>query len=191
MKVWFRQIYVEPGVNFPFSHLFQRRLSRDVTALVEPSAEFLRKYGSEFEMTFNVSAKQDLLDNEIRGPSVFKKTKDVEYTVFLPFDVIIRHADAPRHALRFLLKGVCNAFDRLEINKAKLLDTQDSLIEGICTDPTMLAVPSWDEEANRRRVRTLFEAFFEKNKGCEPPPILQTSESEGKGKGENKGNGHM
>lgn len=164
MKVWFRQTYSEPDVDFPFSHLFQRRLSREVTALVEPSARFLKKYGEDFELTFNVSAKQRLQDNEIRGPTVFRKTKDVEYTVFLPFDVIMPHADAPRHALRFLLKGVCEVFDRLEIDKTRLLDKQDSIIESICSDRTMLEEPSWDEEDNKRPVRGVFEAFFNKNR---------------------------
>src|SRR5262249_34269143 len=142
MNVHFGQIYGEPGVSFPFSHLFQRRLSREVTALVEPSSKFLKKYGSDFKLIFNVSAKQGLQDNEIRGPSVFRRTKDVEYTVFLAFDVIMRHADAPRHALRFLLKGVCDVFDRLEIDTTRLLDEQEALIEGICSDPTMLAEPA-------------------------------------------------
>jgi len=105
MKVWFGQVYIEPGVNFPFSHHFQRRLSQEVTALTKPSREFIKKHGEDFELMFNVSAKQALQDNEIRGPAVFRKTKDLEYTVFLPFDVIMRHADAPKAALRFLLRG--------------------------------------------------------------------------------------
>src|SRR5262245_29585433 len=161
MLVHFGQIYIGQG-SFPFSHHFQHRISEAVTALVEPSAKFIQKYGKDFDLIFNVSAKQGFQDNEVRGPSVFRKTKDVEYTVFLPFDVIIRHADAPRHALRFLLRGVCAVFDRLEIDKARLLDQQESLIEGICSDPTMLAEPSWDEEQNKTPSRILFQAFFDK-----------------------------
>lgn len=164
MEVSFGQIYVEPGVSFPFSHQFQRWISEEMTALVEPSAKFLKKYGSDFELIFNVSAKKDLQDNEIRGPSVFRKTKDVEYTLFLPFDIIMRYADAPRHALRFLFRGVCDVFDKLEIDKASLLDKQDFLIQGICSDPTMLAEPAWDEAENPTPGRELFKAFFDKNR---------------------------
>jgi len=163
MKVWFGQIYVECGVVFPFSHQFQRRLSDEVTALAKPSALFIEQYGMDFELMFRVSAKRILQDNELRGPTVFKKTKDVEYTVFLPFDVIMRHADAPRQAVMFLLNGVCDVFDKLEIDKARLLDQRESIIEGICSDPTMLADPSWNETENKTPVRTVFAAFFEKN----------------------------
>ena len=88
MNVFFSQIYIEPGVDFPFSYHFQRRLSEQVTSLVMPSARFLAKYGDDYKLIFNVSAKQVIQVNEIRGPTVFKKTKDVEYTAFLPFDVI-------------------------------------------------------------------------------------------------------
>ena len=160
MKVWFGQVYIEGGVDFPFSHLFQRHLSAEVTALVEPSAKFIEQYGVDFELMFNVSAKRRLPDNGIRGPTVFKKTKDVEYTVFLPFDVIIPHADAPRRALRFLLKGVGDVFDKLEIDKIRLLEQQDAIIEGICADATMLAAPHWSGAPNK--TWSLFKTFFDK-----------------------------
>ena len=138
MKVWFGQFYIEPSVNFPFSHHLQRRLSQEITALVEPSAKFINEYGLDFELMFRISAKEALKESEIRGPTVFNKTKDVEYTVFLPFTVIMRHADAPKHALRYLLKAVCDVFDTLEINKTELIKQQQSLIDHICADPTML-----------------------------------------------------
>jgi hypothetical protein len=131
-----------------------------VTALVKPSPKFIKKYGREFELMFNVSAKRGIRENEIRGPSVFRKTKDVEYTIFLPFDVIMRDAEAPKSALRFLLEGVCTVFDLLEISKSRLLERQDELINGICSDPTMLEERSWDEAENRTRVRRVFEAYF-------------------------------
>lgn len=163
MKVWFRQCYIESGANFPFSHHFQKRFSREVTALSSPSAKFIQKYGEESELTFNVSAKRGLQDNELRGPTVFRKTKDVEYTVFLPFDVIMAHVDAPRHALLFLLKGVCKVFDLLEIDKSRLIEQQESLIDGICSDSMMLAEPSGNKEANQTQVRRIFTQFFEQN----------------------------
>jgi hypothetical protein len=165
MKVWFGQFYIEPGASFPFSHHFQRRLSQDVTALVAPSARFIKQYGRDYGLMFNVSAKKALQNNEIRGPTVFKKTKDVEYTVYLPFDLIMSTADVPKSALTFLLGGVCEVLDSLDIDTAKLLEKQDSLIAGICSDPTMLAAPSWNEADNKTRVRVAFEAFFQTKPG--------------------------
>lgn len=164
MKVWFMQVYTEPGVNFPFSHHFQGRMSREVTALVKPSGKFSEKYGEDFELMFRISAKESLQENLVTGPDVFRKTKDVEYLVFLPFGVIMRHADAPKVALQYLLKGVCDVFDRLEIDTTKLLEKRESLIAGICADPTMLEEPSFWEPDNRTRQRIVFTKFFHKSR---------------------------
>jgi hypothetical protein len=79
----------------------------------------------------------------------------------LPFTVIMRHADAPKVALTFLLKGVCDVFDLLEIDKTKLIEKQASLIDGICSDPTMLAEPSWDPDENKLPQRRVFTTFFQ------------------------------
>jgi hypothetical protein len=162
MQVDFRQCYIEDGANFPFSHHFQGRVSEEIGQLVASSAKFTEKYGSDFDLIFNVSAKKVIKDNEIRGPSVFRKTKQVEYSIFLPFDVIIRGSDAPKLALRFLLQGVCEVLALLGIDEGRLLENQESLVEGILADPNVLAERSWDEAQNRTRVRLAFEKFFEK-----------------------------
>jgi hypothetical protein len=101
----FRQVYISPGVCFPFSAAFQRYLSAQVSELVDPSPLFTTKYGDGFKLIFNVSAKGGILESEIRGPAVFRRTSDVEFTVFLPFDVIGQAADPIRAALEHLLDG--------------------------------------------------------------------------------------
>jgi hypothetical protein len=137
MKVHFGQIYIEPGVAFPFSFLFQRRLSEEITALITPSAAFTQRYGDDWKLMFNVSAKRTIADNEIRGPSVFKKDKDVEFTIFLPFDTIQREASVSRCALAFLLQGVCSVLVSLGIDTSAIQVRQSSLTETISSDPTM------------------------------------------------------
>jgi hypothetical protein len=137
MKVHFGQIYIEPGVRFPFSYHFQRRLSQTIAALVVPSAKVIKQYGSDFKLIFNISAKKAIQDNEIRGPTVFKKTKDVEYTLFLPFDVISRNSEVLQSALTFLLKGVCSVLRSLDIDTAKIVEAEASMIENLCSDPKM------------------------------------------------------
>ena len=142
MKVYFGQIYIEPGVEFPFSHVFQRHLSQEITALIVPSPRFLYEYGNDFNLVFNVSAKRAIQDNEIKGPTVFRETSDVEYTVFLPFDVIVSNSEVPKCALEFLLKGAYAVFKLLDIDASKIVEKETSLIERICSDPTMFKVVS-------------------------------------------------
>jgi hypothetical protein len=150
MKVHFGQVYIKPGIDFPFSHHFQRRLAQEVTALVEPSLTFINKYGCDSKLMFNVSAKQGIKDNEIKGPTIFKKTKNIEYTVFLPFDVIIRQAEVPQTALRYLLRGACSVFESLDIGTEKVVEKQESLIEQICSDPMMFEDESNKGDSERR-----------------------------------------
>lgn len=137
MKIYFGQIYIEPDAFFPFSHLFQRRLSEEITALVAPSAKFIQKYGEDWELMFNVSAKRAIFENEIRGPSFFKKDKDVEFTIFLPFDAIQREVSVRRAAIEFLLRGVCSVLGSLGIDTSAIQARQSSLAESISSDPTM------------------------------------------------------
>jgi hypothetical protein len=142
MKIWFGQIYIEPGVSFPFSYRFQHRLSEEVTALVLPSAKFIDTYGSDFELMFRISAKRGIEDNEIKGPTVFRKSHDVEYTVFLPFDAIMCKSQVPQSALRLLLMGIRVVLQALEIDTAGIAARQEALIEHICSDPEMFEEPS-------------------------------------------------
>ena len=138
MTIHFGQVYVQPGVSFPFTHHFQRRLSEAISALVEPSPTFAKKFGDDYALIFRISAKKGLHDNEVLGPTVFKKARDVEYTVFLPFDEIARSSDVPRTALRYLLKGVCSVFNSLGIDSSRVVGAQESIVEGICSDPKMI-----------------------------------------------------
>lgn len=139
MKVHFGQIYIQPGVTFPFSHRFQKRFADDITSQVTPSTTFATKYGDDWDMIIRISAKTQIVDNEIKGPTIFRKDKDVEYTVFLPFDTISCCESAPQSALQFLLRGCCQILRRLDIDSALLEQNAESMIESICSDPTMFA----------------------------------------------------
>jgi len=144
MKIHFGQVYIDPGARFPFSHVFQGFLSDEITKVVVPSDQFIKTYGSEFDLNFNVSAKKDLQDNEIKGPGVYRKSGHVEYSIFLPYDVIAnldvtgRNERTLRSALQYLFKGVYSVFTSLGINPDAVRENQESLIEQICSNPSML-----------------------------------------------------
>jgi hypothetical protein len=145
MKVYFNQVYLSPGIEFPFSIEFQCRLSEEITRLVTPSKMFIEKYGRSWDLIFYISAKRSIRDNRVRGPAVLRKRNELEYTVFLPFDVIKAKRQTPRTAMEFLIKGVCSIFDSLGIDTAKILEKQEVIIEQICSDPATFEAPSQDE----------------------------------------------
>lgn len=137
MRVYFGQIYIKPGVRFPFSVHFQRYLSATIGDLVAPSAHYSALYGSDLKLIFNVSAKKDISNNEIKGPTYFKK-ESVEYTIFLPFDVISGTPDPIRSAAELLLKGACTVFESLHIDTSAIVAEQNQLLDRICSDPSMI-----------------------------------------------------
>jgi hypothetical protein len=129
MKVHFGQIYIQPGVTFPFSFLFQRRPSEEVSALVKPSAMFIQRYGADWELLFRISAKHSIPDNQVRGPTVLEKDRDVEFTIFLPFDVIQTAASVTLSAIEFLLRGICSVLASLGFDTAQIQARRSLLAE--------------------------------------------------------------
>src|SRR5690349_15123604 len=106
MVISFVQVYTQQGAEFPFTTAFQRYLLAKISSLVSPSGKFIKAYDEDFTLRFYISAKHELENNEVRGPTVIRKTKDVEYTIFLPFEVIIRQPDPRRAALVYLFQGL-------------------------------------------------------------------------------------
>jgi len=84
MKVFIGQIYIKAGVAFPFSLRFQRWLGDALSERVEVSEQFSKKFGADFGLGLRISAKEDIERPEIKGPTVFKRDKNVEFTIFLP-----------------------------------------------------------------------------------------------------------
>ncbi len=138
MKIFVGQIYIEAGINYPFSHIFQRWISNELSSLVPSSPEFDLKY-PEFSLVFNMSAKAELLSPLIKGPTVFKKTKDVEYSIFLPY---LEHDRSDprslREPLKLFLDAVVTVLKSLGADVSELLVHSNSLIEHILTDPAMI-----------------------------------------------------
>lgn len=138
MRVHFGQIYIESGVAFPFSHAFQRRMSDEVSSLVDPSPLFVKKYGADYDLIFRISAKAAIRETEIRGPSVFRKNKDVEYSIFLPFTVIRDSGDVIRAAMGYIFDAVLSVLTMHGFSTERLEAHRLALIDVICADPRMI-----------------------------------------------------
>jgi hypothetical protein len=137
MKLFIAQVYIEVGVNFPFSHKFQKWISGALTEIIRPSPLYIKRYGPDFDLMFRMSAKAKLVDSEVAGPTVFKKTKDVEYTIFLPYDVIDVSDNRYACALDYLFRAISLVLQSLEIDTLALEENAPKFIETICSDPAM------------------------------------------------------
>jgi len=137
MNIYFGQIYIQAGKSFPFGHLFQIFLSERVTELVAPSAKFIKGHGEDYSLMFRISAKWQLAVNEIYGPQVYKKDKDVEYSVFLPYTPIMQTPEPNRSALEHLFEGVYEVLGGYEIDVSALKGEQEKIIDKILSSPEM------------------------------------------------------
>lgn len=138
MNVHVGQVYVKPGIGFPFSHLMQRWLSNKLSSLSTPSPDFVQKYGADFDLVIRISAETNISDNVIRGPTVFRRGKDIEYTIFLPFDIIRSSSDWCSSAMRFVVAGVRSVFNDVGIETNSLDASEQSIISHICSSHEML-----------------------------------------------------
>jgi hypothetical protein len=139
MSIYVSQIYPEAGVSYPFNHRFQKYLSDLVSAKVETSKKFADLYGPEYDLIFRMSAKEGLAKPEIKGPTVFKRDKDVEYTVFLPFDRSVEmDAETLSRALDFLLTSMIEILKELEMTTTGLSTELSAIVDRILGDAKMI-----------------------------------------------------
>jgi hypothetical protein len=137
MKIYVTQIYIQAGVGFPFTHRFQQFISRELTNRVQLSERFIEQYGEDFDLTFNMSAKSEIADTEIKGPTVFRRDKDVEYTIFLPFDDQTQDSDLLHSIVVKLLAGIVRVLDDLKFDTTRLSGDSLSLADHVVNDPVM------------------------------------------------------
>lgn len=119
----------------------QRWMAEQLSALSSEFSQAQTKYGSDFELMVRLGADTEMTQNAIKGPSVFRKTKDIEYFLDLPFDVIARSSEGRRMAAEFLLDGIRTIFEKAGIEVASLDEKRASIIDHLCSDPTMLDGP--------------------------------------------------
>ena len=139
MIIYVSQIYPEAGVSYPFSHRFQKCLSELVNAEVGVSPKFADQYGPDYDLIFRMSAKEGLAMPEIKGPTVFKRDKDVEYTVFLPFDRTVElESSTLSRAVEMLLASMITVLDSLGISTTSLAQNSSAIVSQILGDDRMI-----------------------------------------------------
>lgn len=138
MKVYFTQAYISPGVCFPWSYRFQQKLSDEISSMVSSDDAFSERFGLEWDLAFYISAKQEIQDVEVRGPSIWKKGRSVEFTLFLPFDLIPRGDGFASPALEFLCDGIQRVFDQIGLKADELGSRRQHLVHDLSSDPSLL-----------------------------------------------------
>ncbi|GIW81417.1 MAG: hypothetical protein KatS3mg105_3224 [Gemmatales bacterium] len=134
----YRRFIPEAGVNFPFTHRFQQFISKEITQRSRATGKFVSKYGEDFDLIFNMSAMSSIKKVEIKGPTVFKRDKDVEYTIFLPWHSNEHDSNSLRTVVHLLISGIIHVFGEWGIDSTTLSDDADALVERVINDPSMI-----------------------------------------------------
>lgn len=138
MRVFVGQIYIQPGINYPFSNIFQKWVGEELTKLIKPSELFLKKYAEDFNVIFRLSAKSEINKAEIRGPTVFKKDKDIEFTIFLPHNgkPANKHDDC-KQTLEIFFDCVVKVLESISIDSSEINKHIVDLVDKVISDETM------------------------------------------------------
>ena len=138
MNVFVSQVYIVPGINYRFSQSFQKWLGKEITNRVQPSANFIKAYSEDYDLMFRISAKTNIHEPEIRGPTVFRDSKDIEFTIFLPHDgVTPLSTHTYRRVMISLIEAVIEVLESLELDASRLSSESSDLIHKVITTPEM------------------------------------------------------
>lgn len=162
MTIHLSQIYGDPSAQFPFSYIFQRRISEELTGLVGDCTGFERRFGLDWKPILRMSARRGTRRYELAGPALFRRQKDVEYVIFLPFDEIAGRPDAPIAAILALLEGALDVFERLGIEVRPGDFDHESIAARVCSDRSVLTPRHpWEPAAlHETPMRRIFEDYF-------------------------------
>ncbi len=142
MRVIVSQLYPEARTWFPFTQFFQSKLSDWLSQKASMWQVFDETYGTDYTLIFRMSAKRDISQTEIVGPTVFRRTKDVEYTIFLPFDGSLSYdnQDLLLAATR-CVTAVSEILTKLQICVDGIAVSSDSFIKELIVDPKSVEEP--------------------------------------------------
>jgi len=138
MRIHISELYVDSGATHPFSHLLTQWMGEQLTKRVEPSEMFIRKYSKDFNVVFRLSAKVGIAQPEIAGPTLFRRTKDVEYSIFLPHEGRPpKTKSACKEPLRLFLDSVVKVLQVLKIDTQSIEQDAPGMIEHVISDSAM------------------------------------------------------
>ena len=142
MKIFVGQIYIKPGVSFPFSLRFQKWLGDALTQRVVASELFRNAYADNFRLGLRISAKDDIDQTEIKGPTVFKRDKSVEFTIFLPHRICnYNEPECSLGVLRLILRSAIRVLEGLGLDAAKVKNDLAALEDDFVSTPGLLEAP--------------------------------------------------
>ena len=106
MKITVSTVYPEAGVNFQISYKFFKLLRDELEASGILSARFNAAFGEDYSLGIIFSTRAKIMDLEIKGPTVSKRYKVVDYVIYIPFGIVMNKETFFNQYVEFVCTGV-------------------------------------------------------------------------------------
>lgn len=146
--------FEEVNADYPFSHDVFMWLAKELCKRIRPSKHFTNKYGKDWMLTFDLSAKRQRKNPKVfEPPAVYRRDKNVYWRISVRF--IGNKSRDPNYyvlPIKQFIEGIIIALQSLEIDTSKLVRDLPSLAKGFTSNPDMFEV--WGEVDYVRNVES-------------------------------------
>ena len=114
--VYLSYINLTPGFTNIYSDVTHQKVILPLRNHFFEWNHFFEKYGADFSLGFYVSTKRGTEQLEIKGPSISRKMKIVDFSIFLPDQ--IKDID---HYIDLVFEGVGIVLSRFKVSENEIL----------------------------------------------------------------------
>lgn len=114
-------IFPEVGVDFPISFKVNQFLLDKLIADLPKECQRVEVDGKPFSLGVVISTRKNKTDLSIQGPSVSRKHKMVDYTIWIPFQKVIKSSNVLKTYLDYISEGIVLVFEELNYDNKKLI----------------------------------------------------------------------
>jgi hypothetical protein len=117
MKITFSQIYSEPGASFDLPGPLLKAVREGLDDLGRNIDQLSAKVDREdFELVLIISASSKLDALEIKGPNIRRKTREIEFSLFVPWQETKSFEEKIDYILPKIGEGVIGVFKRYGVD---------------------------------------------------------------------------
>ncbi|HEY5750637.1 MAG TPA: hypothetical protein VIU12_31460 [Chryseolinea sp.] len=118
MSFGYGTIYMEEGVVFPISYKIGDLIIDEMQARLPKESQQVVVKGEPFSLGVVISTKKSKTELSIQGPSISKKYKMVDYTLWIPYEKVIKSKNIPNAYLDCVCEGIILVFKEYQYDSS-------------------------------------------------------------------------
>ncbi|MBT1699247.1 hypothetical protein KK083_20285 [Fulvivirgaceae bacterium PWU4] len=139
-------LFPEVGVDFPISYKVNQLLLDKLIDKLPKEQQQVIVDNKSFSLGVIISTRKSKTDLSIQGPSISKKYKMVDYTIWIPYLKVIKSSSLLETYLDFISEGIILVFEDLGRDNKKLISKIVGAVKKqVLTNPSYQYNPEDDE----------------------------------------------